>query len=113
MRQKNRVPLYLEALEDRWVPATVRFINGTLFISNPLVTGGSASLTVTQTANNTFQVKDGATTLGTYAGVGNINITGSNAKDNVTVNLATFVYGGNLFVNTGNGNDTVVLTGGA
>ena len=34
------------------------FGNGTLFISNPNVTASTTSLTVTQTAPNTFQVKD-------------------------------------------------------
>ncbi len=33
-----RRPLGLEVLEDRWVPATIRFDGSNLFVSNPLVT---------------------------------------------------------------------------
>jgi hypothetical protein len=109
MKQKNSAPLYLEPLEDRWVPATVRFVAGSLYVSNPLITGGTASLTLTQTANNTWQVKDGNAVLGTYAGVGNLSVTGSNAADKITVDLQTFTSGGNLLINSGNGNDTVAL----
>jgi hypothetical protein len=113
MKQKKGVALHLEALEDRWVPATVRLISGSLFVSNPLITAGSSSLTLTQKAANSWQVVDGSATLGTYSGVGNLFIFGGNAKTTETVNLNTFTYGGNLFVNNGNGNDTVALSNGA
>ncbi len=109
MKQLRRLPLHLEVLEDRWVPATVRFISGSLFVSNPLITGGSASLTLKQTAANTFQVLDGSANVGTYSGLSNLYVTGSNAKDTITVNLNGNAYTGNLFVSSGNGNDTVAL----
>ncbi len=50
--------------------------------------------------------------FGTYAAIGNIDILGSNAKDNIKVNLNGKSYSGNLFVNSGNGNDSVSLLGG-
>jgi hypothetical protein len=109
MKQPRRVPLHVEALEDRWVPAAVKFTGGSLFVSNPLITGGSASLSLKQTAPNTFQVVDGSVTLGTYSGVGNLFLSGSNAKDKITVDLNGNAYTGNLFVSSGNGNDTVNL----
>jgi hypothetical protein len=112
MKQKNRVPLCLEMLEDRWVPATVRFINGNLFVSNPAITAGKSTLTLTQSTPNSWTVKDGGSSLGTYAGVGNLFINGSNAQDSITVNTNALTYSGNLFVNTLNGNDTTSVTGG-
>ena len=113
MHHQLRPPLSLERMEDRWVPATVRFTGGTLLISNPTITGGTTSLTVTQTANNTFRVVDGHSTLGTYSGVSNLSITGSNAADNITVNVNKFTYTGALSISGENGNDTIAITGGA
>jgi hypothetical protein len=115
MPRRLRVRPTLELLEDRAVPATVRFVSGTLLISNPSLTGTSTSLTVVQdpTTANKFTVKDGAMPNGTYSGVGNINITGSNFRDLVTVDLNGKTYTGNLLVNTGNGDDTIAVTGGA
>jgi hypothetical protein len=105
MRTSRRVAPSLEALEDRWVPATVRFSNGVLSISNPNITAQKSSLTVTQTAANTFQVKDNGQNNGTFAGVAAITIGGTNAADTVVVDLATFTYSGSLTVLPSNGND--------
>jgi hypothetical protein len=111
MRQKNRIPLRLELLEDRWVPATVRLVDGVLLISNPIVRASGSSLTLTQSAANTFQVADSGLNLGTYAVAGNIIVTGSNAKDNIKVDLNGKAYTGNLFLNGGNSNDSITVTG--
>src|SRR5579872_774385 len=113
MKQKNRVPLYVEPLEDRWVPATVRLFDGDLFVSDPRITAGSASITLTATATNTFKVQDGTSNLGTYNVGGTILLTGSNAKDTITMDLAGHTYTGNLFINSGNGNDTVSIVNSA
>jgi hypothetical protein len=110
MKSKKRPLPSLELLEGRWVPATVSFINGTLFISNPTVPA-TTGVVLTQTAANRFSVADNGHALGTYAGVGNINYTGSNASDKFTVNLGAFTYTGSLFANSGNGNDTISVTG--
>ena len=112
MKQKNRVPLFVEPLEDRWVPATVRLFSSGLFISNPSIVGGSSSIAITATANNVFNVSDQGHNNGTYTEAGNIYIIGSNAKETITFNLGTNSYAGNLFINTGNGQDTVNVTGG-
>jgi hypothetical protein len=100
----------VEQLEERWVPATVQFVSGSLFI-RPSTGEAALKLTVTQPAANTFTVKDGASSLGTYAGVANINITGANGADSITVNLNGNAYTGSLLVNSGNGNDTIDLQG--
>ena len=110
MKPKKRAPLALEHLEDRWAPATVQFFNGTLFVSNPTVPA-TTGVVLTQTAANTFSVRDNGTPLGTYAGVGNINYTGSNLADKFTLNLGALTYTGSLFANSGNGNDTISVTG--
>jgi hypothetical protein len=111
VKRNKRTFLNLEALEDRWVPATVQFTSGYLFIS-PSSGESALSLTVTQTTPNAFSVQDKTSTLGTFSRVGNLNITGGNGADSVTINLNNNRYTGNLFVSTGNGNDTVNVTDG-
>jgi hypothetical protein len=70
-------------------------------------------LTLDQTAANTWQVIDGSSSQGTYSGVGDIIVIGSNAKSSESINLGGFSYTGNLFLNTGNGTDTVWVNGAA
>src|SRR5689334_18869983 len=110
MKSKRRARLAVEQLEQRWVPASVRFISGGLYIS-PSTGEPALNLTVTQTAPNTFSVKDGASSLGTYAGVGSLNITGANGADTITVNLNGNTFTGSLLASTGNGNDSVTVQG--
>jgi hypothetical protein len=112
MRTRRRARLQVERLESRWVPATVQFVSGFLFI-RPSTGEAALNLAVTQTAPNTFSVKDGASTLGTYAGVASLNITGGNGADTVTVDLNGLAYTGSLTASTGNGNDTINLTNGS
>ena len=110
-----RVRPLLEQLEDRTVPTSVRLVSGELIISNPLVVDGKAALTVTATANNTFQVVNDGASLGTYNVAGNIYIFGSTGMDSITFDLAGNNYTGNLLISPGNGSDSVNLlsTGGA
>src|SRR5262249_36977721 len=49
--------------------------------------------------------------LGTYAAVGSLNITGGNGADTVTVNLNGNTFTGSLLAITGNGNDSVTVQG--
>jgi hypothetical protein len=109
MRKHRRTRLCVEPLEDRLVPATVRFVSGTLFIT-PSTGEAALTLTAKQTAANTFSVKDGATTLGPFGPVSNINITGGNGADSITVDLNGLAYTGNIFASTGNGNDIIDIT---
>jgi hypothetical protein len=111
MKLKNRSPLGVEALEDRWVPATVRFDGSNLFVSNPLITAGKSSLSVIETGANQFQVKDGAANNGFYAVSGNITINGNNASDQFEVLVNGSGLTGNLNVTTGNGPSSVTVDG--
>ena len=113
MRKRERVQMTLEQLEQRWVPATVQFFSGYLIIK-PSSGEAALTLTVKQTAANTFAVTDSGKALGTYAGVGNLLITGGNGSDSVTVDLNGLSYAGNIpSINTGNGNDTINITNGS
>jgi hypothetical protein len=114
MSSRHHTRPWLEYLEDRTVPATVRLVSGTLLISNPTIMGSATALTLTQDAvvQNKFTVKDGPANNGTYSGVGNIDITGTNANDLVTINLKNNRYTGNLLVNSGGGSDSVAIIGG-
>jgi hypothetical protein len=88
-------------------------VNGNLMIS-PSAGEAALNLTLNQPfAANTFRVQDGGANLGTFAGVANINITGANGADTVTVNLDTRNYTGSITVNTGNGNDSVSIDRGS
>jgi hypothetical protein len=109
MKKRSRALLFLEHLETRLVPAKVQFFSGNLFVTAQ----AGQPVTLYQTANNTFQVVAGSTS--TYSGVSNIQITGTNGADSITVNLGTSSYSGSLLINSGNGNDTIDIfgTGGA
>jgi hypothetical protein len=99
-------------VEDRWVPATIRFDGTNLFIYNPTITVGASKLSVTETATG-FQVKDGVANNGAYAVTGNITIQGNNAKDTVTVTLNATGPAGGVSVTTGNGASSVSFDGSA
>jgi hypothetical protein len=107
MRKQLRPRLSLEALEGRWVPATVRFVDGALLISHPSVVNGASNITVTQTAADTFRVVDNGNSNGTFKGVSRISITGGNATETDTMDLGGFTFNGSLAIQTGNGTDTV------
>ncbi len=108
MKHHSKRRLGLELLEDRWVPATYKLIGSSLYIFNPTVTSGTATVNVSQTANNTFLVSNGSS--GIVAGVAsNIIYKGVNAPSNLNVNLNTFTYNGGLIATMGNGNDTFQL----
>ncbi len=111
MKTRKRQPLALEALESRWVPATIRFDGSNLFVHNPLITGGSATLTVNQKADGSFQVLDGAANNGSFRVTGNITLIGNNAADTVNVNVSPMGLVGNLSVAAGNGANSVTIDG--
>ncbi len=104
--------LNLEALEDRWVPATIRFDGSNLTISNLNIVAGKSTLTVVQQPSGAFQVKDHGANDGTYFVRGNLTINGNNAADSVSITLdnTAGTLPGNLYVTAGNGNSTVALT---
>jgi hypothetical protein len=103
---KTRFLPRIEALEDRTVPATYRLISGTLFVTNQ-----TGDLTITGVTGTSVQVQDGAGPLLTFTGIGNVNVTGTNLANKITFNT-TAQFNGNFFVNGGNGNDTVEVSGG-
>jgi hypothetical protein len=114
MKSRTRPYLGLEKLEDRWVPASVRFDGSNLFVYNLFPrAGGTSSVTLNEAAaGNTFQVLDGAANNGSFAVSGNITIQGNNLRDMVNVNLNAMTgLTGNLNVSTGNGVASVTVDG--
>jgi hypothetical protein len=109
MKLKRRTRLIVEQLEQRCVPAAVKFTSGSLSIT-PSAGEIALDLTVTETAANAFSVTDGTSSLGTFTGVSNINVTGGNGSDSVTLNLNGLSLTGSFSANTGNGNDTIDIT---
>ena len=106
MKSKHLARLCLEHLENRLVPSlTVKTIGSTLFVSGTPV--GVPGLVVTETARNTFQVLDGASNLGTFANIVNVdlNLTDHQNKS-VNVNLNGNTLTGNLIINEGKGDTT-------
>jgi hypothetical protein len=104
LRKKRRVILALEPLEDRWLPSTNEFLNGTLSISRPL-----GNLTLTQTAQNTFTVADSGSSAGhtTFADVADIVISSGSGNHNTTIALGGLVYDGSLVINELQGESSV------
>jgi hypothetical protein len=94
----------LEALEDRWIPATIRLVGGSVFISNQVGT-----LTITPQTGTSVQISDGAT-VKVVAG-SNVFVTGTNLANTVEVDLATSSYNGNMSFAMGNGDDVVNING--
>ncbi len=115
MRTRKHAAPCLEILENRLVPASIRFDGSNLFITNPNITAGATALTITQLPTGAFQVKDNGANNGTFLVTGNLSVTGTAASDKVTVTLdkgagGTAALLGNLNVRTGNGTDVVTLT---
>ncbi len=103
MIKQRRSWLRVEQLESRLVPASVHFVAGTLSIG--LSPGEPAlNLLVMQTAANTFQVTDngGASNVGTFRSISNLQITGGNAADTIHVDLNGLPYSGSILINSGN-----------
>lgn len=105
MRGKHAFRPSLEALEDRWAPATLRLIGGNLYISNP--TG--ALVVETNASPGRIDVTDNGQLI-SLGGIGGlISITGTNKNDAVTFRANARPFAGSVLFNTGNANDTVAL----
>jgi hypothetical protein len=112
MKSKIHRLFGLENLEDRWVPATIRFDGSNLYVSNPLIAAGASAVTVTQQTNGSFQVKDNGNNDGFYTVTGNLTVLGNNAHDTVAVEVTPSVgLLGNLRVAAGNGASTITVDG--
>jgi hypothetical protein len=101
---------FLEALEQRYVPAIVTYSNGALTISEQAAS--PPGLAIAQTAPNAFSVNGGNGTTIRFSKVTSMKVTGTSGSDSVTVNLGGFSYAGPLVLNMGKGNDTVNILGG-
>lgn len=106
MTRRPRFSPSIEALEARWVPATIRLLGGNLLVSNPSLVAGTSNITIKLVAAGTFQVTDGTKTVA-VSGVSNILYTGTNQADSVTLDLNGQSFGGGFLARTGNGDDTV------
>jgi len=105
MRTKHAFRPNVEALEGRWVPATIRLVSGTLLVSNP---NGTGTLSVTIPAPGQATIKDGTSSAVTVSGVGSlISITGSDAANTIEFKADAAAFGGNVLINGQNGNDTI------
>jgi hypothetical protein len=95
----------LEALESRWVPATIRVTSGILIVSNQV-----GPLTVApQATNGAVKITDNAGSV-TVSGVGSlIEILGTNLGDTINFTGNTAGFRGNLIISSGNGSDNVTL----
>ncbi len=103
---RRRVLLTLEQLEDRWVPATVTYNGSTVTISNLAIVGGHTNLVVAQQSDGRFTITDSGHFNGTYS-TSNIVINGSNAPNNITVNVNSHNLTGNLSINGGISSNTI------
>jgi hypothetical protein len=113
MKVQNRRSLSVEVLEQREVPATVRFDGINLFVYAPHLVAGASTISVTQEAGSVFKVLDDNQNNGSYYVTGNITIIGNNGKDTISVNVSPAAGGGglagNLSIST-NGSGTASVT---
>jgi len=106
MKPKQSIIPRLESLEDRCLPASVLFIGGALYVSNP-----ASNLTVTQTANNTFKVQDGGASYGPFSKVKAVSVNSGLGTHNTTVDLGNHTFTGSLVINAPGGNDVITFEG--
>src|SRR5262245_30344300 len=107
MRTKHAFRPTLEGLEERWVPATIKLVAGSLFVSNQV---GDLSVETTAVAGQ-VKVTDNAKAV-VVSGVGSlILITGTNLPNKINFVATAKTFPGQLLINSGNGADTIDLSG--
>src|SRR5579862_3872706 len=115
MKQSKRPRLLVEALEVRYCPSVTAVVShGNLLVTADAPT---SKLTVTQTANNTFQVTEGSTSFSsTLSGVTkDIVLNLSNGNDTgVAINLgdSSFAALRNIEANLGGGTNDLTVSNG-
>lgn len=107
----NRARLTINRLEERATPAVsiLPYSGGRLSIRGDQT---SNNLVLTLTNNNTVQVQNNTTNLGTYLVNGDITVTMGNSADTVSFVMAGKTLGGNVNILTGNGGDLIAINNG-
>jgi hypothetical protein len=110
MKQQLRARLGLEQLETRWCPAvSANSFFGFLFVSGS--TNPGDTVTIKETAANTFEVDQNATVVKSGLTANNILVAVSGTTYSVNVDLGTFSLSGNLAIKLGQGDSATVTDG--
>lgn len=115
MRKPHWCRLQVEGLEERWTPALLLQLDAGGNLTGIFgVPSGNVSLVLA--ATDTLSVTEGASSLGTYALAGNLNVSVGNNPNplmgiGVLMNLAGFDISGSVRMSAGNGRFGVFIGG--
>jgi hypothetical protein len=115
MKQQLRARLSLEPLESRWCPALTAGVSHGLLTISGAAASPSDTITVKETAANTFEVDDNGTAVSTdLANVNSVRINLSGSAGHIlNVDLGTFTLSGNLSINLGGGTNALNVSDGS
>jgi hypothetical protein len=113
MKARTRVRPSLEALEQRWCPSVTASVRGGSLVVSGAATNAGDTIQITQTAANTFQVKDGATVVGTLSGATkDVVVNLGAASDKVALDLGGQAAPRNVSINLGGGDNQLSVVNG-
>lgn len=113
MKQANRCRLWLETLEDRTVPTVSATVlpGGLLYVADS-APASVGPIRIVQTANNTFNVLDGATQInGAPLVATNIRVALTAANDDLRIDLNGKTFNGSVLAFLGAGVNTATVYG--
>jgi hypothetical protein len=114
MKPANRSRPWLETLEDRVVPAVSATVlpGGLLYVVDTVAPSSVGPIRIIQTANNTFNVFDGATQInGAPLVATNVRIALSSASDDLRIDLNGKIFNGSVVAFLGAGVNTATVYG--
>src|SRR5215468_187677 len=113
MKARTRVRPSLEALEQRWCPSVSAAVRGGSLVVSGAATNAADTIQITQTAANTFQIKDGATVVATLSGVTkDVVVNLGAANDKVALDLGGRAAPRNVSINLGRGDNQLSVVNG-
>ncbi|VTS08750.1 beta strand repeat-containing protein [Tuwongella immobilis] len=111
MRSRHASPLQISLLEDRTTPAVTASLSGSILNILGSVTTPGDIITIEHQGAGTFEVSDGATSVGTFAKVTTVRFTTSGENDTVLLDLGGG-YTGQVVGNLGTGDNALTINNG-
>src|SRR5262245_13295136 len=108
MHWRTRFRPRLGRLEDRTVPSVSASVAGGLLTVSGAATNAGDAIKIVQTANNTFDVFDGAVKVNASPlPASNVRLALTSANDIAQIDLGGFSLSGSVGANLGNGDNTL------
>jgi len=106
-RPQRRPYLEVERLDERTVPATISFVNGTVTVGGTI----TGAITIADQGSGEFEVEQGAANEGIFQVTNGVTVNLGNHAEPVTLTMKSGTLVGNFIVNAGN-QATAVTVGG-